>query len=89
MYNGPTMHMGLLCLLKQCTNPESMELFKEDKAFLQSYDSAPRPSQLPVSKLSLFLSLPACCHGRAYAEASCEGEGMDEEPNHMTKPGPL
>ncbi len=42
-------------------NPEGIEWFIEDQAFLLSYNSAPRPpSPSPVSKLSLFLSLPVC-----------------------------
>ncbi len=31
----------------------------EDRAFLRSYDSAPRPPS-PIGKLSLFLSVPVC-----------------------------
>ncbi len=38
------------------------EGFIEGQAFSRSYDSAPQPS--PVSKLSLFLSLPVCCRSR-------------------------
>jgi len=37
---------------------ESIELFIEDQAFSPSYDLAPPPPPSPVSKLSLFLSLP-------------------------------
>jgi len=38
---------------------ESIEFYKEDHAFLQSYDLAPPLTlPLPVSKMSLFLSRP-------------------------------
>ncbi len=46
--------------------------------------STPTPTPLPpspVSKLSLFLSLPVCRHP---AFLTGEGEGMDEEPNYRT-----
>ncbi len=45
------------------SSTESIQLFIEKQAFSLSYDLAP-PAPLPpfrVSKLSLFLSLPACC----------------------------
>ncbi len=42
----------------------------------------------PISKLSLFLSLPMC---RRSGLLTRDGEGVGEEPNHTTarKPGPL
>ncbi len=41
------------------SHAENIELFIDDQAFSPSYDLAP-PSPTPVSKLSLFLSLPVC-----------------------------
>ncbi len=62
---------------------ESTERFIEDQAFLRSSDSAPDPS--PVSKLSLFLSLPV-----SPVELT-DGGGGGGGRNHTTarKPGPL
>jgi hypothetical protein len=77
----------------QCTQvPESIERFIEDRAFLRSYDLLPTPPSLhpfPLSRLSLFLSLPVCRRSKLLTGE--RGEGMGEEPNHMTarKPGPL
>ncbi len=47
----------------------------------------PPPPLSPVSKLSLFLSLPVC---RRWSIPTNRGEGVGEEPYHMTarKPGP-
>jgi hypothetical protein len=48
--------------------PESIELFTDDQAFLQSYIrllNHPLPPS-PVSKLFLFLSLPVCVAGQAF-----------------------
>ncbi len=47
---------------------------------------SPTPFPSPVSKLSLFLSLPLC-----RLSSLRMGEGVGEEPNHTTakKPGPL
>jgi hypothetical protein len=46
---------------------------------------------LHASKLSLFLSLPACVSTVELSGGKGEKEGMGEEPNYTTakKPGPL
>ncbi len=62
--------------------------FIEDQPFSPSYDLSPPPAPFPspVSKLSLFLSLPVCRRSVYWRE----GRGVGEEPNHTTarKPGP-
>ncbi len=70
-------------------DPEMIEWFIEDQAFLRSYDSTPRtppPPTSPVSKSSLFLSLPVCRRSSLLT-----GKGAGVEPNHRTarKLGPL
>jgi hypothetical protein len=69
------------------SEPESIERFIEDQAFSPSYDLAPPPTP-PISKLSLFLSLPVC---RLPSYPTGEEGGGGEEQNHLTagKPGPL
>ncbi len=68
--------------LLSLVSPESIEGFIENQAFLLSFDLAPPPpaSPLPVSKLSLFISLPVC---RRSSLLTGEGVG-EEEPNHTT-----
>ncbi len=56
--HGPTFTVKHLLHFTRHINTERIEWFIEDKAFLRSFDSAPRPP--PVSKLSLSLSLPMC-----------------------------
>ncbi len=67
---------------------QSIEWFMEDQAFSPSFDLAHSPSPQPpspISKLSLFLSLPVLSNWRK------RGEGVGEEPDHTTprKHGPL
>ncbi len=59
------------------TSPESFEWFIEDRAFSSWLGSSilpPFPSSI-VSKLSLFLNVPACVAGRAYWQERRGGGG--------------
>jgi hypothetical protein len=61
---------------------ESIEFYKEDHAFLQSYDLAPPPPPpLPLRQMSFFLSRPVCRRSRLLTG---EGEGRVVEPNNTT-----
>ncbi len=91
-------HVSMICFIRNkfsCLNSvffrcmdtnvpyvDSIEWFIEDQAFLQSYDSAPRPSPLP-SASCLFFSVFLCVTGLATRE-------RDKEPNRTNgrKPGP-
>jgi hypothetical protein len=83
-------HTGSTCVFRQqlCrslnsvqtrgTRAESIEWFIEDQFFSLSYDLVP-PTPFPVSKLSLFLSLPVCLLSSFLTGEGSKGVG--EEPN--------
>jgi hypothetical protein len=77
---------------QNCTLPERIELFTriEDQGFSLSYCLAPPPPPppSPVSKLSLFLSIPVCRRSSLLTE---KGRVVGKEPNHTNarKPSPL
>ncbi len=56
------LHSSYANIMSVSSEKQSIGWFIEDKAFLLSYDLAPRPHPPPslVSKLVLFLSLPVC-----------------------------
>ncbi len=72
-------------------DPESIEWFIEDQAFLRSYDSVPRPPPPPppISKLSLFLSPPMCRHSPVELTDGLGGGRGAKSYTTARKPGPL
>ncbi len=93
-------YMLNLRVVHTVSTPESIEWFIEYQASLRSQDSAPRPppsplsrpcTPSPVSKLSLFLSLPVSCVASPPYWRERWEEGVGVEPNQTTarKPGPL
>jgi hypothetical protein len=54
----------------------------DGKAFLGSYDSAPRPPPSPISNLSVFLRLSVC--RRSSLLTGEKGKGLGVEPNQTT-----
>ncbi len=63
--------------------PKGQRVLNEAQAVLPSYDLAPRPppSASPVSKLTLFLSLPVC---RRSSFLTVGGRGRARSQNHST-----
>ena len=72
--NGESSNRGL----ERCCEVSDIELFTEDQALALSSDLAPppHPSPLsPVSKLSLFLSLPVCSRSSLLTGEGERGQG--------------
>jgi hypothetical protein len=81
IHQHATLHFFTTVHIYDGVNGGSIQWFIEDQAFLRSYDLAPLPLlPSPISKMSLFLSLPVC-----------RGGGVSQEPNHSNarKPSPL
>ncbi len=69
-----------------------IESFLEDQAFLRSYDSAPRPPPIPLSRQQVISFSQSSCVSPVELTDRRGGKGVHgQEPNHKTarKPGPI